>query len=434
MKTKTMKKFTIIWIGQLVSSLGSGISSFGLVVWIYKETGSATSFAMAFLLTTLPRIIFAPFAGSIADRKNRKKIIILTDLMDAFLKLAVVILFAMGHLKLWMLYPVLFLSSTLAKFQGPAFSASVPSIVPKEKLGRANGMRQIIEAVQSLAAPIIAGSLYPIIQLSGLFIIDFITFFVAILTILPQSIAQDYAEKTDERFMKKVALDFKYAIKYINSVSGYLSLIISTAVLNFIANLSFVLLGPLVMANYSEKYYGYVEASFGFALLLGGFLASLIPAKTNRVKKMFSALLFSSIGMISIGLSPKWYYIAFGVFFFSIPLPYINGSFGTLTQLKIKSSALGRVGSLSGAINQMLSPIAIILSGVLADYVFNPLMVQGGVLSDTLIARIIGVGPVRGIGLMFILSGLVLIIYCISVFFNKKIMMFEYNNPDVIEE
>ncbi len=433
MQEKSMKKFTIIWIGQFLSILGSGVSAFGLSIWVLKETSSTTSFALTFLAQILPGILFAPIAGSLADRKKRKNIILLTDSFDAVLKLVIVFLLVTNRLRVWMIYPIGFLSATMSSLQGPAFSAIIPSVVPKDQLGRANGMMQLIRAIQSLIAPIIAGALYSVISLSGLFVIDFITFIVAILTMLPQSISQKLVEKTESSFVKTIVSDFKFTMNYIKSKTGLMQLIVAFSVLNFLANLVMVLIGPLVMANYDAYIFGIVNSVSGVAMIVGGLIAGIIPAKKNKVRSIFISLTLSGIGLSTIGVSPNWIAIATGFFIFMLPLPFANGTLGTLLQTKIEPTALGRVGAIMGAMLQAVTPIAIISAGLLADYIFKPLLIKGGALTGTWLSALIGEGSARGIGLMFIISGILLTVLCVSMLLNKIVMNMEHNIPDVID-
>lgn len=199
MKDKRIKKFIPVWFGQFVSILGSGLSSFGLSVWIYYSTGAATPFALSFLCSMLPAVIFAPFAGSFADRCSRKAIIIVTDSIDALLKIVMVILLTIDSLQLWTVYLILFLSAALSAFQGPAFNASIPMMVGEENVGRANGMLQFSQAAQNMIAPILAGALFPFIGLRGLIITDFATFAVGIATIASATITQERIKDNEEQ-------------------------------------------------------------------------------------------------------------------------------------------------------------------------------------------------------------------------------------------
>ena len=225
-KENTMKTFMIIWFGQFISMLGSALSAFGLGIWIFQKTGNAASFAMSAACTVLPALLFAPFAGSIADRKKRKAIILLTDSIDAFLKILIVTLLIFNKLELWMVYPLVFISGTLGTFQNPAFGASIPMLVPTDKLTRANGLLQFSSAIQNLLAPVIAGFLYPLIELKGLFIIDFVSFFFALASIAFIKIPQPLIEKTKDSLVLAALKDLKYAWKYLIQKEGLMQLIV----------------------------------------------------------------------------------------------------------------------------------------------------------------------------------------------------------------
>lgn len=138
--------FLAVWAGQLVSMLGSGLSSFGLMVWLYERTHAATPYALAFLTSTLPFIFFAPLAGHLVDRRSRKAIIILADSGDALVTLAILVLVAQKRLEPWMVYLITFLSSSFQCFQEPAWASAVPTLVAKKQLGRANGLEGVSQA------------------------------------------------------------------------------------------------------------------------------------------------------------------------------------------------------------------------------------------------------------------------------------------------
>lgn len=431
---KRFKNFLVVWFGQFVSVLGSGISSFGLSLWIYMMTKSATTFAMTFLVQILPGILFAPFAGSLADRKQRKYIIMGTDSLDALLKVVLVVLLLTKKIEVWMVYPLTFLSQTLGTFQNPAFNATIPLLVDKEDVPRANGFMQLIRAIQNMLAPLIAGALFPFIGLAGLFIIDFITFFVAIFTILPQKITQEIEEVPSSNFTKTIVDDLKVAVNVLKEKQGFIQLIVVFSILNFIANIGMVLIGPLVMSNFDTKIYGLINSISGIAMVLGGFISGIIPSKEHKVRSIFLSLIICSIGMIIMGINYHWIVIAVGFFFFMLPTPYANGTLGSLLQLKIETKMLGRVGALVDCLMKIITPIAIIFAGFLADNVFNPLLVENGALSNTFVAKIFGVGKGRGIGLLFTICGILLFAICAYMLFDKNVNQLEEQNPDVLND
>lgn len=412
-----MKTFMVIWFGQFISMLGSALSAFGLGIWIFQKTGSAASFAMSAVCTVLPALLFAPFAGSIADRKKRKAIILLTDSIDAFLKILIVTLLIFNKLELWMVYPLVFISGTLGTFQNPAFGASIPMLVPTDKLTRANGLLQFSSAIQNLLAPVIAGFLYPLIELKGLFIIDFVSFFFALASIAFIKIPQPLIEKTKDSLVLAALKDLKYAWKYLIQKEGLMQLIVFFAFLNFIANLSMILLGPLMMSVYNSQAYGNVQAGIGLAMLLGGLCSSLIPDTKNKIKRILLILSLCSIGPIISGTTLNRIIITGGFFIFMFPVPYVNTLLMSIFQIKIERNVLGRVGALMTAILAAITPIAYLCAGPLADYVFEPLMNEKG----------------RGIGLIFIISGILLIISCILMRLNKTVTTIEKRLPDYVD-
>ena len=412
-----MKTFMVIWFGQFISMLGSALSAFGLGIWIFQKTGNAASFAMSAACTVLPALLFAPFAGSIADRKKRKAIILLTDSIDAFLKILIVTLLIFNKLELWMVYPLVFISGTLGAFQNPAFGASIPMLVPTDKLTRANGLLQFSSAIQNLLAPVIAGFLYPLIELKGLFIIDFVSFFFALASIAFIKIPQPSIEKTKDSLVLAAFKDLQYAWKYLIQKEGLMQLIVFFAFLNFIANLSMILLGPLMMSVYNSQAYGNVQAGIGLAMLLGGLCSSLIPDTKNKIKRILLILSLCSIGPIISGTTLNRIIITGGFFIFMFPVPYVNTLLMSIFQIKIERNVLGRVGALMTAILAAITPIAYLCAGPLADYVFEPLMNEKG----------------RGIGLIFIISGILLIISCLLMRLNKTVTSIEKRLPDYVD-
>ncbi len=433
MQTKSMKRFWVIFSGQFVSALGSSISSFGLSIWVLLQTNSTLYFTITYFATMVPNVIFSPITGSIADRKDRKKIIIICDSLDAVLKLFIMLLFFAGKFEVWMVVLFNFLSATLNAFQGPAFYACIPNIVPKDDLGKANSMLMLIQAVKMLVAPVVAGLLYPVIGLIGLFIADFISYGAAILTILPQDLRYEKKEKSSESFYKTIKSDFVETFAYIKNMGGFFKILITTSFINFVANLTLPLIGPLVMSNYDSKIFGFVESSFGIGMLVGSIVSGMLKTK-DKVKSIFTSLILSAVFLMTVGISYKWYFIFVGVLFFALPIPRINTLFGTLMQSKISNDMLGKVSALSMSINNLFSPVAVLLSGILADYVFKPLLVKGGSLSDTIVGKTIGVGATRGIGLMFIVFGFMLVVLGVFALNDKKIRSFEKDVPDVIKE
>ena len=177
--SRSLRPFLTIWVGQLISIIGSGLTSFGLAVWIFDQTGAATPFALTVLFGSVPRILLAPVAGVVADRWNRRRIMILADSGSALVTIAALLLLRLDALAIWHIYLIAAVGSAAGTFQQPAYTASVTMLVPQKQLDRVNGLLQMSQALEMLAAPLLAGALFALIGLSGIIVVDFFTYFFA---------------------------------------------------------------------------------------------------------------------------------------------------------------------------------------------------------------------------------------------------------------
>ena len=148
-----MRIFTLIWFGQLISFIGFGLTRFALGVWVYRNTGSVTQFALISLFAILPSILLSPLVGVLVDRWNRRTCMILSDAGAGLSTLAIVLLLLVGRLEVWHIYLVVAVSSTFNAFQWPAYAAATTMLVPKQHLGRASGMVQLAEAIADETLP-----------------------------------------------------------------------------------------------------------------------------------------------------------------------------------------------------------------------------------------------------------------------------------------
>ena len=179
-----MRTFLVIWFGQLISTLGSGLTGFALSVYIFQRTGSVTELSLAVLAASLPGILISPIAGVVVDRWDRRWILVLSDTGAALSTLAIWLLLGSGKLEIWHIYLANALNASLGAFQYPAYLASTSLLVPKQHLGRAAGLGQLSDALSMVVTPLLAGFLVVAIQLEGVILIDFATFLFAVLTLL----------------------------------------------------------------------------------------------------------------------------------------------------------------------------------------------------------------------------------------------------------
>lgn len=432
---KGMKTFFVIWLGQLASMIGSGLIGFALAVWIYDQTGQATPFALTALFSTIPRILLSPIAGAVSDRWNRKRIMLISDSLSGLITLATAFLLYTGQMQVWMVYLFSFFGSIFASFQQPAYSASIVMLVPKEQLTRANSMVQLGEAIESTLTPILAGALFGIIGMGGILLIDIITYFFAIITLILVIIPQPEREETTGTIQRTLFRDISLGWRYLSERRGLLGLLLYFAGVNFLANISAVLIGPLVLSFSSAASMGFTQTMMGLGMLGGSFLMSIWGGpKKNRVKTIVAAISLSSFGFIIAGFRSSLAFIAIGMFVLLFFIPFGSGPSSALFAAKVEPNVQGRVFSTRSMISLSMMPFAFLLSGVLADKVFTPLLLEGGTLADTFVGDLLGVGPGRGIGLMLICSGLFLLLISGLAYLNPRIRNIESEIPDVIPD
>ncbi len=427
---KDMKTFFIIWGGQLISMLGSGLTQFALGVWIYDQTKQATPFAITVLLGTIPRVVLLPIAGSIADRYNRRIIMIVADTFSALLTLAIFILLGAGGLQLWHIYLISMLGSILSAFQEPAYTASISMIVPKDKLGSANGMAQMGQAITSVLTPVMAGALFVFIGFNGIILIDFVTFFFAIAALLFVRIPQP--ERTAEHKDKNIWQDMQFGWNFLYERKGLLGLLLYYAMVNFLLNWSAVLLIPMVLSSFTADVLGIIQTVMGVGMLAGSIIMSAWGGAKKRIPTAIGFITMGVIGLVIAGLQPNPWLIGAGVFILMFCVPLASGNSQVVFQTKVPREVQGRVFSVRSTISQSMMPLAFLTAGPLADKFFEPLMRDGGALANTFIGQVIGTGAGRGIGLMAILAGLVGIIVSIFVYLNPRVRNLEEELPDAI--
>lgn len=428
-----MRAFGVIWFGQLVSTIGSGLTGFALGVWVYQETHSTTLFALNMLAYALPNLLVSPFAGALVDRWDRRKAMILSDTGAGLSTLAIALLLVSGNLEIWQIYLATAVNAAFTSFQWPAYSAATSMLVPKEHLGRAGGMVQIGEAISNLLAPAIAGALLVTIGLQGVLLIDFATFGVAVLTLLLVAIPRPAVSAEARAAQGSLLKEAAFGWTYITARSGLFGLLIIFALNNFFFSLSNPLITPLVLEMTTPEWLGYVASIVGVGMLAGTLLMSAWGGPKRRIHGVLAFLMVGGGFTILIGWTPYLPVMAlagFGMMFF---MPIVNGSSQAIWQTKVAPDIQGRVFAIRRMIAWSAIPIAYILAGPLADNVFRPLLTEGGALADGVVGQLLGVGASRGIGLLFVIIGVVNIIVPALGYLNPHVRNLEDELPDAID-
>jgi MFS family permease len=432
-----MKTFLVIWVGQLVSIIGSGLTGFALSVWMFEQTGQATPIALNALFFNLPRVILSPIAGSVADRYNRRLVMMLADTGAALTTLAIAVILFSGNLQVWHIYLTTAISASFSVFQEPAYRASITMLVPKKDLARAGGIQQIGFAVQSILTPLIASLLYLAVGLKGVILVDFATFFVAIgalaLVRIPQPKPTTEVEEPGEK--QSMWRDALFGWKYLRKRPGLFGLLWYYAVVNFFLSLSGVLVIPLVLSFGAATDIGVIQMAGGAAMLIGGVLMGVWGGpKSHLIWGVIATIGLSGVGYFMAGLRPSTLLIGSAQFVILFFIPISAALSQAVWQKKVAPDIQGRVFAIRGMIAYMIIPLANLVAGPLADNIFEPLMQEGGALSSTFVAGLVGVGAGRGIALIFIVSALSLWLSSGYAFANPRIRNLEEEIPDEIPD
>jgi DHA3 family macrolide efflux protein-like MFS transporter len=428
-----MRTFFIIWIGQVISIIGSSLTNFGLGVWIFEQTGDAMPFALTVLFGSLPQVFLLPVAGSLADRWNRRWLMILADSGSALVTLLIVLLLSFDALQVWHIYLLAAVGSACGAFQRPAYQASITMLVPKKHLTRANGMMQSADALGGLLAPLLAGFLFVAVGLNGIVLLDLLTYFFAVSALLLVRIPQPKVEPSAEGSKSKIASDVRFAWGYLRERPGLLGLLFYYASVNFFLSLVFVLSGPLVLSQHDARVFGLVQVALGIGGLTGGLLASTWggPQK-HLVRAAIGGIPLYMLGIIVAGLRIHPAFPALGLAFTVFFVTIVQSISNAIWQLKVAPAVQGRVFSLRYMLATIITPLAYLSAGPLADRVFEPLMREGGGLAGTALGDLMGTGSGRGIGLIYVLSGVLVILISLLAYLNPSIRRLEEQVPDAV--
>jgi MFS transporter, DHA3 family, macrolide efflux protein len=401
--------FSFVWFGQFISAIGSGLTGFALGIWAYEQTGSISAFAFIYFCNELPGIVVAPIAGLIADRWNRRLILLLGDLGAGLSVLAIALLLHTHHLAILHIYLATVVMSFCRGFQEPAYFASVTSLVPPQHLGRAGGMIQLTKAAGHLISPVLAGILMGVIHLRGIILIDCITFLFAVISLLivrfPSSPPAQLGQGQRNSFWQ----DLTFGWHYIAAQPGLLVMVLFFAMTNFMIGIVQTLLSPMVLSFTDSKMLGLILSIGGSGWLCGSVLMSLWGGPKRKIHGVLGYELLMGLAILALGLSPSPGLIAIALFvgFFSIPI--VIGSSHALWQTRVEPSVQGRVFAMRGMISWSSFPLAYLVAGPLAERIFEPLLQPHGLLVNS-VGVMIGAGSGRGIGLLFIILGILIAI------------------------
>jgi len=425
-----MRTFTVIWFGQLISTIGSGLTGFALGVWIYEQTGSPTLFAISLFVYFLPRVILSPFAGVLADRLDRRIVMIASDSLAAAATLAIALLYFSGDLQIWHIYISNVVFAIANTLQWPAYSAATTLLVPKEHLGRAGGMTQVGDAISSLIAPGVAGILYVATGLKTIIIIDLVSFLFAFVTLI--AVRFPRPEKQGEEnftFFQDSLVGWRFIIKR----KGFLALQIIFAIMNFCGSITYAMFTPMILEIAKPDTLGLISSILGGGFLVGTLILSIWGGPKRRIFGTYTFEFCFGLSIFLTGWATTVPLIVAAQLLGTLTVPIANGCTQALWQSKVPQDMQGRVFSARPMISFSIIPLAYLLSGPLSEKLFIPAMVEGGAIALRF-GDFLGVGPERGIGLMYIVFGLIYMLAAQVILLYPRLRRIELELPDAVTE
>ncbi len=422
-----MRSFVIVWLGQLVSITGTTLTAFGLQFYIYTETGSVTRVALVALAYALPAVVLAPVAGSIVDRADRRVVMLLSDVAAGAATASLLWALSFESLPFGFILAATAIGSAANAFQDPAWLASIPVLVPRAQLGRANGMVQLNQGVAIVVAPVVAGALLAAGGLRAVLLVDILTFGVGVITLALVRFPPYEKDDTPDRSIRS---DSGFAWRYLRERPGLLWLLWIYSGVNFMMSMTNVLLIPLVLSFSTATALGAILSLAGLGAIVGSIVVSTYGEPKRLVRTIMLGIGVSGLLTAITGARASILVIAIPSVLLLLLNPIVNGASQVVWQTKVAEGAQGRVFSLRRMIGQAISPIAILLAGPLADELFEPALVAGGSLAGS-VGALIGLGPGRGIGFLFILSGIGIALLAIVGWTQPRVRNIETELPDL---
>jgi len=419
-----MKRFTVIWAGQFVSLTASAMTIFALTVWLWQETGQATTVALQGFFSFAPGLLLGVLAGVVADRFNRKWVMLAADGAAGLGTLGVLLLLEGGTLQVWHLYVLGAWSGAAGTFQVPAFAAAVASLVPKAQFARANAMRSFASSGAQVAAPALAGLLLALTGLKTILLLDLLALGVAALALLTVRIPS-HGQKGGTLSSAGALAGFSF----LKRQPALFQLTLAFTSLQFFGMLGVTVLAPLILTRTGgdEAVYGLVSAAIGAGGVAGALFMSIRGGRGHETRTIGLGIAAGSAGLAALGLAsspPGWMLAAAGAFFF---FPLVGAASGAVKQRKVPPPLQGRVFAADQLLQTAGIACGILSAGPLADRVFEPAFLSG---ARWLPAAAGSAPPGTGMAFMLVLAGVCGVLTGVAVLASPAIRTIERTVPD----
>lgn len=425
--SKPFGKFLLLWSGELISAIGGGLTSFGLGVYVYQQSGMASHVSLVMLLAFLPSLLLSAPAGVLADHYDRRILMILGDSLSAIGPLFILIVLWDGQAAFWQICVGVTISSVFSSLLEPAYRATVTDLLTEEQYTKASGFVQLAGSAKYLISPVLAGILLKAWDIRLLLILDICTFFVTVtatLAVRKGLTAKPQAENAS------FAASFRDGWRAIAKNKGVLTLVLVGAVITLCLGFIQTLASPMILSFSDSGALGSVQSLAAIGLLVTSLLLGVFSIKKDYVKILCGSLFCAGVFMALFGFRENLIMITVAGFLFFSMLPFANMSIDYLLRTNINNEFQGRAWGLVGLISQLGYVFAYGFSGLLADHIFTPLLLENGKLSKS-VGSVLGTGKGRGSGFLIIIAGILLCIASVLLYQFQSIQRLEKGDGDV---
>lgn len=405
-----LKDFLILWSTQSVSQLGSSMTAFALTLWLYEKTGSSLSTAALTICSYAPYVLMSIFAGALTDRFNKKKTMIVCDVLAVCCTITVFILFRTDRLMVWHLYALNAISGLMNTAQQPASEVAMTLIVPKEYYQRTSGLRSLSRSLISILNPLIATALYSFVGLNGVIAADVGSFVIAFVALQFFVKIPEYAGEKEERILVLA----KEGLRFLKDNPMIMTLILFMSGVNLVASAFDASLPGYVLPNPKggQTILGIVTSCSGVAMIAGSLLVSVLPKPKDRIRVIYLTMLFS-LGaenfLLSFSREPVLWCI--GQIIGWILVPIMDANLEVILRTTIPVELQGRVYACRNTLQFFTIPIGLFLGGLMVDEVCEPLMASYG--NGSVLNILFGTGKGSGAALNMFLLGASGVLICI---------------------
>ncbi len=357
-------KFILLWSGELISSIGGGLTSFGLGVYVFNMTGSAASMALVTLLGFLPTLLLSVPAGVLADRYDRRLLLMIGDGCSALGIIYILICMLNGGATLTQICVGVFISSVFSALLEPSFRATITDLLTKEEYSRASGLVSLAGSSRYLFSPIIAGFLLTISDIKLLLIIDISTF---ILTVISAAVVRKGIGTKEIEDNPHFAESMREGFAILKAKRGVLILVVISSFISLFLGVFQILAEPLILSFADAATLGTAETVCACGMLASGLILGIKGLKNHYVRTMFLSFVFMGVFIVGFGLIENIIPICIFGFLFFATLPFANNTLDYLARTNIPDEAQGRAWGVIGFISQLGYVVAYAISGVAAD-------------------------------------------------------------------